>query len=77
MEIPIPEDEFDRLLQLADYDLDNSELENSLKDLTKLAGKVAGTNISLVKHLVDNMGGSLKIDSKLGEYARFEVRLPV
>ncbi|NHE56166.1 GAF domain-containing sensor histidine kinase [Cyclobacterium plantarum] len=53
MESPIPEDEFNRLLQLADYDLDNSELENSLKDLTKLAGKVAGTDISLV-NLVDS-----------------------
>lgn len=53
MESPIPEDEFNRLLHLADYDLDNSELENSLKDLTKLAAKVAGTNISLV-NLVDS-----------------------
>ncbi|WP_439481120.1 GAF domain-containing sensor histidine kinase [Cyclobacterium plantarum] len=53
MESPIPEDEFNRLLQLADYDLDNSELENSLKDLTKLAGKVAGTDISMV-NLVDS-----------------------
>ncbi|WP_158856483.1 GAF domain-containing sensor histidine kinase [Lunatibacter salilacus] len=53
MENPIPKDEFNRLLQLADYDLDNSELESSLKDLTKLAAKVAGTNISLV-NLVDS-----------------------
>lgn len=36
-----------------------------------------GFGLPLVKHLIDGMGGSLKIDSKLGEYARFEVRLPV
>jgi len=53
MESPIPEDEFNRLVQLADYDLDNSELESSLKDLTKLAAKVAGTDISLV-NLIDS-----------------------
>lgn len=47
MESPTPEDELNRLLQLADYDLDNNELEDHLKDLTKLAAKVAGTNISL------------------------------
>ncbi|HSI75051.1 MAG TPA: GAF domain-containing sensor histidine kinase [Lunatimonas sp.] len=52
MEYPIPKDEFNRLLHLADYDLDISELEGSLQDLTKLAAKVAGTNISLV-NLVD------------------------
>lgn len=53
MEGPIPKDEFNRLLQLADYDLDNSELEDSLKDLTKLAAKVAGTNVSLI-NLIDS-----------------------
>ncbi|WP_114750146.1 GAF domain-containing sensor histidine kinase [Pleomorphovibrio marinus] len=53
MERPIPEDEFNRLLQLANYDLDNSELEGNLKDLTKLAAKVAGTTISLV-NLIDS-----------------------
>ncbi len=53
MEIPIPKDEFNRLLQLADFDLDNTDLESNLKDLTKLAAKVAGTNISLV-NLIDS-----------------------
>lgn len=53
MENPIPKDEFNRLLQLADYDLEYSDLEANLKDLTKLAAKVAGTNISLV-NLVDS-----------------------
>jgi len=38
---------------LADYDLDNQELESHLKELTKLAAKVAGTDISLV-NLIDN-----------------------
>ncbi|EPR65449.1 hypothetical protein ADICYQ_5370 [Cyclobacterium qasimii M12-11B] len=37
---------------MADYDLDNQELEGQLKDLTKLAAKVAGTDISLI-NLID------------------------
>ncbi|WP_162417481.1 GAF domain-containing sensor histidine kinase [Cyclobacterium roseum] len=52
MDRPLPENEFDRLLQLSDYDLDHVELEDHVKDLAKLAAKVAGTNISLV-NLID------------------------
>ncbi|WP_162340697.1 GAF domain-containing sensor histidine kinase [Cyclobacterium salsum] len=52
MDRPIPENEFDRLLQLSDYDLDHIKLEDHVKDLAKLAAKVAGTNISLV-NLID------------------------
>ena len=40
--------EFDRLLELADYDLDYAELNQHLGDLTRLAAKVAGTPISVV-----------------------------
>ena len=53
MENPIPEQEFNRLLELADFDLDNQELEGHLKELTRLAAKVAGTDISLV-NLIDS-----------------------
>jgi signal transduction histidine kinase len=53
MESPIPDHEFNRLLQLLDYDTDSSSLESNLKDLTKLAAKVAGTSISLV-NLIDS-----------------------
>lgn len=52
MDNPNTPNEFQRLLALADYDLDTTELEVQLKDLTKLAAKVAGTNISLV-NLID------------------------
>lgn len=52
MESPNIPNEFDRLLALADYDLDTTELGDQLKDLTKLAAKVAGTDISLV-NLID------------------------
>jgi len=52
MESPNIPNEFNRLLALADYDLDTTELEDQLKDLTKLAAKVAGTEISLV-NLID------------------------
>lgn len=50
---PIPDNEFNRLLQLVDYNLDYSEWESNLKDLTKLAAKVAGTDVSLI-NLIDS-----------------------
>jgi len=53
MQNPIPKLEFNRLMQLVEYNLDKGELEAHLKDLTKLAAKVAGTTISLV-NLIDS-----------------------
>lgn len=50
---PIPENEFDRLLQLSDFDFDYTDLDKQFKDLTKLAAKVAGTEISLI-NLIDS-----------------------
>ncbi|MCH7397048.1 GAF domain-containing sensor histidine kinase [Belliella sp. DSM 107340] len=50
---PIPENEFERVLQLSDYDLDYMDLDQQFKDLTKLAARVAGTDISLV-NLIDS-----------------------
>ncbi|MFD2035317.1 GAF domain-containing sensor histidine kinase [Belliella marina] len=50
---PIPEKEFERVLQLSEYDLDYTELDQQFKDLTKLAARVAGTDISLV-NLIDS-----------------------
>lgn len=49
---PIPENEMERLLALSNLDLDYMDLEESLTDLTKLAAKIAGTEISLV-NLID------------------------
>lgn len=49
---PIPENEKERALHLASFDLDYSDISDNLKDLTHLAAKVAGTNISLV-NLID------------------------
>ncbi|MFC5283683.1 GAF domain-containing sensor histidine kinase [Pedobacter alpinus] len=46
--------ELDRLLNLSEFDLDYSNLEDSLKDLTKLAAKIAGTEISLI-NIVDSL----------------------
>ena len=48
---PIPNNEMERLIGLSEFDLDYSNLEDSFKDLTKLAAKVAGTNISLINLL--------------------------
>ncbi len=53
LEAPIPDSEFERVLELSDYDLDYKDLESQFKDLTKLAAKVAGTEISLV-NLIDS-----------------------
>ncbi|MFH5883281.1 GAF domain-containing sensor histidine kinase [Halalkalibaculum sp. DA3122] len=50
---PTPEDELARILELTDLDLDYTDLEDSLKDLSKLAAHVAGTEISLV-NLIDS-----------------------
>ena len=49
---PVPVNEMDRILKLSDFDLDYAEMQDSFKDLTKLAAKVAGTEISLI-NLID------------------------
>jgi K+-sensing histidine kinase KdpD len=50
--LPIPKNEMERILDLSSFDLDYSNLQNNFADLTKLAAKVAGTEISLV-NLID------------------------
>lgn len=50
---PIPDNEMQRLLALANLDLDYSSLEENFSDLTLLAAKVAGTEISLI-NLIDS-----------------------
>lgn len=50
---PIPASELERLMRLSDLDPDYSGLSDSFKDLTQLAAKVAGTEISLV-NLIDS-----------------------
>lgn len=45
--------EFDRVLELSEYDLDYSTLQEHLEDLVKLAGKVADTNVSMI-NLIDH-----------------------
>jgi signal transduction histidine kinase len=49
---PIPKNEMDRIISLSDFDIDYTNHQESFKDLTKLAAKVAGTDISLV-NLID------------------------
>jgi len=49
---PIPENELDRIMSLAELDLDYTNHQDSFKDIAKLAAKVAGTDISLV-NLID------------------------
>ncbi|SEJ29315.1 Signal transduction histidine kinase [Dyadobacter koreensis] len=51
---PVPENEYERLISLANLDLDYSDHQNNFKDLAKLAAKVAGTSISLV-NMIDSL----------------------
>lgn len=48
---PIPKNEFLRLLSLSELDLDYANLHENFKELTRLAAKVAGTEISLINLL--------------------------
>ena len=48
-----PENEFERLIELTELDLDYGNLKGHLSDLTKLAARIAGTEISLV-NLIDS-----------------------
>lgn len=50
---PIPENEMQRLIWLSELDLDFSNHEENFKDLTLLAAKVTGTEISLV-NIIDS-----------------------
>jgi signal transduction histidine kinase len=50
---PIPSNEMERLLALSEFDLDYTDLDKTFSDLTKLAAKIAGTDISLV-NLIDS-----------------------
>lgn len=45
--------EFSRVLELSEFDLDYTDLNDHLKDLTRLAANVAGSEISLV-NLIDS-----------------------
>lgn len=50
---PIPENEYERVLNLSDFNLDYSNFQENFRDLAKLAASVAGTPISLV-NLIDS-----------------------
>jgi signal transduction histidine kinase len=49
---PLPKNESERLYHLSSLDIDYTGLNDSLKDLNRLAAKVAGTEISLI-NLID------------------------
>lgn len=53
MNIPIPDNEFDRVLDLSELDLDYTELDENLSELTKLATKVTGIRFSHI-NLIDS-----------------------
>ncbi|RYF25913.1 MAG: sensor histidine kinase [Flavobacteriales bacterium] len=50
---PIPDNEFERLLDLAEFDIDYTNLESNFEELINLAAKIAGTKISLI-NLIDS-----------------------
>lgn len=51
--VPLPDNEMDRIISLSDFNLDYSSHRDSFKDLAKLAANIAGTDISLV-NLIDS-----------------------
>ncbi|MBC5773708.1 GAF domain-containing sensor histidine kinase [Pontibacter sp. KCTC 32443] len=51
-QFPVQPEEFDRVKDLSEFDLDYASLENNFTDLLKLAAQVAGTEISLL-NLID------------------------
>lgn len=53
MEAPKPSNEFERLVELSDLDLDYTNLEENLEDLTNLAARIVGTDVSLI-NLIDS-----------------------
>ncbi|MDP3469442.1 MAG: GAF domain-containing sensor histidine kinase [Daejeonella sp.] len=53
LDSPILKNEFERVLNLSDFNLDYSNFQDKFKDLAKLAARVAGTPISLV-NLIDS-----------------------
>ena len=50
---PVPQNEWERIIKLSEFDLDYSNKQEALNDLTRLAAKVAGTQISLI-NLIDS-----------------------
>lgn len=50
---PVPANEMQRIINLSELDLDYSNLSENFKDLTHLAARVCGTDISLV-NLIDS-----------------------
>lgn len=50
---PLTKNEIERLLNLSDFEIDYSNLENNFKDLILLAAKIAGTEISLI-NIIDS-----------------------
>jgi GAF domain-containing protein len=53
MEAPTPSNEFERVIELTELDLDYSNLEENLEDLTNLAARITGTEVSLI-NLIDS-----------------------
>lgn len=53
MSAPIPANEINRVIELSEFDLDYASLDDQFKELTKLAAKIAGTEISLI-NLIDS-----------------------
>jgi signal transduction histidine kinase len=51
--LTIPENEYERVLKLTEFNLDYTNFLDNFKDLAKLAASVAGTSISLV-NLIDS-----------------------
>ncbi len=63
--VPVPTNEEERIKALYDYDILDTEAEEDLDGLTKLAAFVCGTNISII-NLIDKERFWVKSDNGLG-----------
>ncbi len=64
-DVPVPTNEEERIKALYDYDILDTEAEEDLDGLTKLAAFVCGTNISII-NLIDKERFWVKSDNGLG-----------
>jgi two-component system phosphate regulon sensor histidine kinase PhoR len=69
--IGIPAEHLDRVFERF-YQIDPARTGTN----PRVSGRGTGLGLSIVKHAVSALGGSVRVESKVGEGSMFEVRLP-
>lgn len=73
--IGIPPEHVERIFERF-YQIDPARSGTNAITNPRLSGRGTGLGLSIVKHAVGALGGSVRVQSKLGEGSTFEVRLP-